>query len=139
LNLIEDILSTYYKCTISAITHKLNVSGHMLIWTFFSCFGAWNSCPNFVGTFQLHPVYIRKYMRDQSLRSWLERRVRLSTACDSRLCAADAMKSRSGTAGTSPGRHILTELSLADSRHMLSNSLITLAFDAVMSAKLTVS
>jgi hypothetical protein len=30
-----DILSTYYKCTLSAITHKLNVSGLMLIWTFF--------------------------------------------------------------------------------------------------------
>jgi hypothetical protein len=28
-------LSTYYKCTLSAITHKLNVSGHILIWTFF--------------------------------------------------------------------------------------------------------
>jgi hypothetical protein len=35
LNLVEDILRTYYKCTLSAITHKLNVSGHMLIWTFF--------------------------------------------------------------------------------------------------------
>jgi hypothetical protein len=31
LNLMEDILSTYYKCTLSAITHKLNISGHMLI------------------------------------------------------------------------------------------------------------
>jgi hypothetical protein len=30
LNLMEDILSTYYKCSLSAITHKLNVSGHML-------------------------------------------------------------------------------------------------------------
>jgi hypothetical protein len=29
LNLMEDILSTYYKCTPSAITHKLNVSGYM--------------------------------------------------------------------------------------------------------------
>jgi hypothetical protein len=35
LNLMEDILSTYYKCTLLAITHKLNASGHMLIWTFF--------------------------------------------------------------------------------------------------------
>jgi hypothetical protein len=34
LNLVEGILITYYKCTLSAITHKLNVSGHMLIWTF---------------------------------------------------------------------------------------------------------
>jgi hypothetical protein len=35
LNLMGDILSTYYKCILSAITHKLNVSGHMLICTFF--------------------------------------------------------------------------------------------------------
>jgi hypothetical protein len=31
-------LSTYYKYIISAITHKLNVSGHVLIWTFFFLF-----------------------------------------------------------------------------------------------------
>jgi hypothetical protein len=35
LNSMEDILSTDYKCTLSAITNKLNVSGHMLIWIFF--------------------------------------------------------------------------------------------------------
>jgi hypothetical protein len=35
LNLIEEVLGTYYKCTVSAITQKLNVSGHMLIWEFF--------------------------------------------------------------------------------------------------------
>jgi hypothetical protein len=35
LNPVENILSIYYKCTPSAITHKLNVSGHMMIWTFF--------------------------------------------------------------------------------------------------------
>jgi hypothetical protein len=28
-------LSIYYKCNLSAITHKLNVSGRMLIWIFF--------------------------------------------------------------------------------------------------------
>jgi hypothetical protein len=28
-------LSPYCNCTVSAITHKLNVSGHVLIWTFF--------------------------------------------------------------------------------------------------------
>jgi hypothetical protein len=33
LNLMEDILRTCYKCTLSAITHKLNVSG-LMIWTF---------------------------------------------------------------------------------------------------------
>jgi hypothetical protein len=32
---IEDILSTSYKCTLSAVTHKLKVSRHMLIWKFF--------------------------------------------------------------------------------------------------------
>jgi hypothetical protein len=35
LNLMEDILSTYDNCTLSATNHKLNVSGHMLIRTFF--------------------------------------------------------------------------------------------------------
>jgi hypothetical protein len=34
LNLMEDILNTYYTCTLSGTTHKLNVSGHMLIWIF---------------------------------------------------------------------------------------------------------
>jgi hypothetical protein len=34
LNLMEDILSTYHKCTLTAIT-KLNVYGLMLIWIFF--------------------------------------------------------------------------------------------------------
>jgi hypothetical protein len=34
LNLIEDILNTY-KYTLLTITLKLNVSCHMLIWTFF--------------------------------------------------------------------------------------------------------
>jgi hypothetical protein len=38
LNLMENILSTYYKCTLPTITHRLNVSGHMLIWTFFFLF-----------------------------------------------------------------------------------------------------
>jgi hypothetical protein len=28
-------LNTYYKCNLSAITHKRNISGHVLIWTFF--------------------------------------------------------------------------------------------------------
>jgi hypothetical protein len=33
------------------------VSGHVLIWAFFSYFGMWKSCPKFVSTFQLHHVY----------------------------------------------------------------------------------
>jgi hypothetical protein len=41
-NLLEDILSTCYKHTNSAITKKLNVTGHMLIWTFFPWFGMRN-------------------------------------------------------------------------------------------------
>jgi hypothetical protein len=35
LNLMEDILCPYYKCTISSVIHKLNISGHMLIRKFF--------------------------------------------------------------------------------------------------------
>jgi hypothetical protein len=35
LTLMENILSACCKYTLSAVTHKWNVSGHMLIWTFF--------------------------------------------------------------------------------------------------------
>jgi hypothetical protein len=66
LNLMEDILSTYYKIILSAATHKLNVSGHMLIWTF-SSFGMWNSCPKFVRNFHLHSVYSRPPNSDRSV------------------------------------------------------------------------
>jgi hypothetical protein len=31
----KDILKTHYKYTLVAVTHKFNVSGHMLMWTFF--------------------------------------------------------------------------------------------------------
>jgi hypothetical protein len=50
-NLTNDILSTCYKCTLSTLTHKLNVSGHRDI---FPRFGVRNLCPKFVHTFQLH-------------------------------------------------------------------------------------
>jgi hypothetical protein len=32
---MNDILSIYYKCSLSALTHKLNASGHKFIWTVF--------------------------------------------------------------------------------------------------------
>jgi hypothetical protein len=35
LSVMEDILSNYYECALSDIIHKLNVPGHMFIWTFF--------------------------------------------------------------------------------------------------------
>jgi hypothetical protein len=31
----RSVMSTYFKCTLSAITHKLNVFGHMILSTFF--------------------------------------------------------------------------------------------------------
>jgi hypothetical protein len=34
LNLMQDILGTDFKRTLSAINYKLNISGHMLIWPF---------------------------------------------------------------------------------------------------------
>jgi hypothetical protein len=49
--------------TISVINYRLNVSRHMLIRAFFSCFGMWNSCPTFVLTFQLHCIFIREEFR----------------------------------------------------------------------------
>jgi hypothetical protein len=47
---VENLI-LFYKCALSNITHKLNVSGNM-----FSSFGAWNSCSKFVCIFQLHHV-----------------------------------------------------------------------------------
>jgi hypothetical protein len=35
---MEKILNTHYKYTLSSLTHKLNVSGHMLIWIFIPIF-----------------------------------------------------------------------------------------------------
>jgi hypothetical protein len=46
LNLMEDILNTYYKCTLSAITHKLNAPRHMLICTFWYVEPMFKVCPN---------------------------------------------------------------------------------------------
>jgi hypothetical protein len=37
--LMEDILSTYYRCVLSPITHKLNVSGHIDVHILSSSFG----------------------------------------------------------------------------------------------------
>jgi hypothetical protein len=55
LNLMEDILSTCYKCIRSAITNK---SLRLYVDTDISfCFGMRNSCPKFVSTIQLHPVF----------------------------------------------------------------------------------
>jgi hypothetical protein len=51
------IFWAHYKSTVSIITHTLNVSRHLSVWAFFSSFGMWHSCPKFVCTFQLHPVY----------------------------------------------------------------------------------
>jgi hypothetical protein len=58
-NLVEDILSTYYKCTFSVISHILCVSRHTVCQygLFFLSFGTWRLCWKFVRTFQLHPMY----------------------------------------------------------------------------------
>jgi hypothetical protein len=57
LNLTEDILSTYYKCTLSALIHKLNVSRHILIWTFFLVFLCGIRAQNLSATFS-YTLYI---------------------------------------------------------------------------------
>jgi hypothetical protein len=41
----------------SAITHNLNISGHMSVWTIIFYFGVWTSCPKLVPIFQLIYVY----------------------------------------------------------------------------------
>jgi hypothetical protein len=44
---ITNILSIYCKCTLSAVTHKFNASGYMLIRTLFSCCGVWTRAQKF--------------------------------------------------------------------------------------------
>jgi hypothetical protein len=56
LTLVENFLSTYYKCTLSAVVHNWNVSRHVLIRTFFMCWYV-ELVPK-VCTFQLHPIYV---------------------------------------------------------------------------------
>jgi hypothetical protein len=46
LNFMEEILNTYYKCTLSTITHKLNVSWDMLIWILFLILICWTRAQN---------------------------------------------------------------------------------------------
>jgi hypothetical protein len=57
LNLMKNILSTYYKCVLSAATHKLNISGQMLTWTFSPVLVCGTCGQSFFRTFQLHPIY----------------------------------------------------------------------------------
>jgi hypothetical protein len=47
---------------LSAVTHTLNISGHVLICTYFP-FGMWNWRPKFLRTFQLHSVYMQSYIQ----------------------------------------------------------------------------
>lgn len=56
LNIMGDILGTNLICTLSAVVHKLNVSGHNLVWIF-SRLDTLNGCPKSVLIFQLHCVY----------------------------------------------------------------------------------
>jgi hypothetical protein len=59
LNLMEDILSTYYKCTLSAITQKIKCFQTLFDLDIFSCFDMWNLpeiCPHLSIT--LFIVYI---------------------------------------------------------------------------------
>jgi hypothetical protein len=51
---------TSSKCILSAIIHKLNFLGHMLIWTYHFLFSMWNPCPNFLHILQLHSCSVTK-------------------------------------------------------------------------------
>jgi hypothetical protein len=62
---MKDILSTYYKCTFSAITHKLNVSGHILI-SVFSLVWYVEPVSKVCPTFKLHPVCVYTCAEEQT-------------------------------------------------------------------------
>jgi hypothetical protein len=61
LNLMENILSTYYKCPLSAVTRKWNVLRHVDTANF--CSGTWNTCPKFVRTFVIPYIHITSQSR----------------------------------------------------------------------------
>jgi hypothetical protein len=55
-NLMAGVLSSYYKCTLSAVAQIKCLRTHVDM-DILSCFGMWSSCPKSVSTFQLHSVY----------------------------------------------------------------------------------
>jgi hypothetical protein len=68
LNLMEENLSTYYRCTLSAITHKSNFSGHVDMYIL-SCFGMWNLCPSLSAPFSyILYMYIFEGYSESNLR-----------------------------------------------------------------------
>jgi hypothetical protein len=56
---MEEILSTYYKRTLSAVTHELNFSEHMLILAFFLALvcGTWAKSLSAHFSYTLHIEY----------------------------------------------------------------------------------
>jgi hypothetical protein len=50
-----------YNCTLSAINHKLNVSGHVIIRNVYSSFGMWNSYTQICSTFLFCSCHLRLY------------------------------------------------------------------------------
>jgi hypothetical protein len=63
-NLIN-ILSTCYKCTLSAVTHKFNVSGHMLMCTMFLVLVCGTLAQSLFTPFS-YALYIDKYCNSYS-------------------------------------------------------------------------
>jgi hypothetical protein len=61
LNLIEDIFVSCYKCILSAISHKLNASGQMLIWTFCLVLVCGTRAQNFSAPFSY--TRIKRYLK----------------------------------------------------------------------------
>jgi hypothetical protein len=59
-DLMEDILGTYYKCALSAITHKLNVSAHMLLWKLFLVLVCGNRAQSFPRLLVTHCMFTYK-------------------------------------------------------------------------------
>jgi hypothetical protein len=66
LNLMENILRPYYKCTVSAITHKLSVCGYMLIWTFFLALVFGTHAPS-LSALSIYTLYSFKHYKRGSI------------------------------------------------------------------------
>jgi hypothetical protein len=60
LNLVENILGIYYKCTLLAVTPKLKIFRTNVLLDIFSFIATWNSFPKFLRILQLHFVYLQQ-------------------------------------------------------------------------------
>jgi hypothetical protein len=74
-------MSTYYKCNLSAITNKVNISRYMLIWPFILVFECATTAESSSAPFD-YTLYIRRAMHKRTFVSVEMRHTNLTGAHD---------------------------------------------------------